>query len=118
MATILLIDDSRDLIDVIQQLLELEGHTVRMATTAREALHLLDSGYCPDLIACDYQLHETTGIILLKQIRTLPVGATALIVICSGSPDYRADALTAGADGFIVKPYTHKDLIPFLKAHL
>ncbi|MDZ4766174.1 MAG: response regulator [Chloroflexota bacterium] len=115
MADILLIDDTKDLVDVLSQLLEIEGHSVRGATSVSAALSLLNSGYHPHLIVCDYKLPESNGIELLKQVRKTPALNDVLFVMGSGNSDYRAEALEAGANGFVSKPYTHKDLYPFLK---
>lgn len=111
MADILIIDDSRELLEALRLLLEMEKQTVRTARTAADALALMDSGFMPRLIVCDYDLPDTNGIELVKQLRTHPTYKDIFFVIATGRRDLRKDALNAGANEFLDKPFPMHDFL-------
>lgn len=107
---ILVVDDSRAMRMIIRRTLRQAGlgdHGVTEASSAPEARKLIEA-QAPDLILCDWNMPEVTGIELLRQLRadgyTVPFG----FITSEASESMKATALEAGAAFFIVKPFEAK----------
>lgn len=105
-ATVLLVDDLPTNLDVLQGILEPSGYVVRMAHNVREALTLARTEP-PDLIITDVVMPGSTGLDLLKEVRSdarlrnIPV---VLHSATSGAGRNRARAMALGASAFLVRP--------------
>ncbi len=111
-ARILVVDDNDDAAQAIAVLLELEGHTVRTAPTARAALAMFDD-FVPDVAFLDIGLPDLNGYELARAIRTDPRAARTRLVALTGygrEPD-RQLATQAGFDRHLVKPAEIEDLL-------
>jgi DNA-binding response OmpR family regulator len=103
MSRILIVDDDKSITSLLKKLLELEpeGFQVEIASRGQQAVEQVNANP-PDLIMVDRQLHDMDGIQLVAQIRKqyqdLP------IVVASGM-NVEKEALQAGADHFILKPF-------------
>ena len=114
-AQILVVDDNDDAAQAIAVLLELEGHTVRTAATARDALAMFDE-FVPDVAFLDIGLPDLNGYELARAIRTDPRAARTRLVALTGygrEPD-RQLAEQAGFDRHLVKPAEIEDLLAAL----
>ena len=115
-AKILVVDDNDDAAQAIAVLLELEGHTVRTAPTARDALAMFDE-FVPDVAFLDIGLPDLNGYELARAIRTDPRAAKTRLVALTGygrEPD-RQLAAQAGFDRHLVKPAEIEDLLAALE---
>jgi signal transduction histidine kinase/HAMP domain-containing protein len=115
-ARILVVDDNDDAAQAIAVLLELEGHTVRTAPTARAALALFDD-FVPDVAFLDIGLPDLSGYELARAIRTDPRAARTRLVALTGygrEPDRRLSA-QAGFERHLVKPAEIEDLLAALE---
>ncbi|MBF0487764.1 MAG: response regulator transcription factor [Nitrospirae bacterium] len=114
-ARILIIEDEKKISDVIIAYLEKEGFTVDAAQTGDEGLRkLLD---CPDLVILDLMLPDMDGEDICRIIR----GGSDVPVIMLTAKNREHDKLagfTAGADDYIVKPFSPKELVARVKARL
>jgi len=81
------------------------GHEVIEAGNGREALELV-SRHGPDLILCDWNMPELTGMQLLTVLRARGVSTPFCFVTSEGSQEMREQAGSAGALGLIAKPFT------------
>ena len=79
------------------------GHIVDMATTATEALELVE-GSMPDVVLVDLELGTTDGFELLGQVRSLLSSASLIAIGASGSTDLAVKAMRAGADRCLTRP--------------
>ncbi|HEX3053945.1 MAG TPA: response regulator [Aggregatilineaceae bacterium] len=103
MAKIMIIDDDRTTVRLLQTLLEMDGFEVLMAGRGQGALELAQQNN-PDVFLVDYHLSDMEGIDVVRALRADPTFATAPIVMTSGL-NVEDDALKAGATKFLVKPF-------------
>lgn len=105
-ANILVVDDSRSMRKLVRAALEVDGHRVSEGENGHEALDLLDSGPV-DLVIADVNMPVMDGITLTKEIRTrarhrfTPV----LILTTERGEDMKQRGRSAGATGWLVKPF-------------
>lgn len=108
-ADILLVDDDPKLLEIVSVSLGRQGYKVRTAATGREALETA-AGSPPHLLILDIDLPDMSGIDVLDAIRddheTLPV----LVLSGQNDVDSRVAALDGGADEFINKPVSLREL--------
>jgi CheY-like chemotaxis protein len=113
---ILVVDDNDDAAQAIAVLLELEGHTVRTASTARAALAMFGN-FVPDVAFLDIGLPDLNGYELARAIRTDPRAARTRLVALTGygrGPD-RHLSEQAGFERHLVKPAEIEDLLAALE---
>ncbi|MCW2282695.1 two-component system chemotaxis response regulator CheY [Rhodoblastus acidophilus] len=105
-ATILLVDDSRAILQAIGVILRHAGHAVIEATSGEQALTKLRNGEKPNLILADLNMGGMSGIDLTRHARTLQNTRFTPILLLTAevSKDKRIEAKSAGATGWIVKP--------------
>lgn len=102
---ILVVDDNRDAADTCTMLLQLSGHHVQTAYTAREALER-GRGFRPQVLLLDIELPDVDGYTLAQQVRATPWGRGAVLIAVTGwgREDDRLQAESAGFDHHLVKP--------------
>ncbi|MGH7436806.1 MAG: response regulator transcription factor [Polyangiaceae bacterium] len=110
-ARVLLVDDERDIRDVVGAMLDAVGLKVEAATSSEEALERLRAA-AYDLLLLDWNLPGMTGLELCRLIRkdarlaTLPV----LFLTAHAAPQDVVDAFASGADDYVVKPFRAPEL--------
>ena len=117
--TILLIDDSREQLDIYKQYLEDKYHQVICFESGMEALEYLESNK-PSLILLDIEMPFMNGFEVLERIRALD-GCYNLPVIGLTGRNEKSVVLTflsKGADGYLVKPVTKENLIENIEKFL
>lgn len=110
---ILVVDDDRDLQQLIRLLLEHIGIEAIPALTAASAAQILRTTKpLPDLVILDMMLPDVSGIELLRQMRAKEVFDNLPILILSAlaDPNQIREGLNAGADRYITKPYIASNL--------
>ncbi|RXK32940.1 DNA-binding response regulator [Arsenophonus endosymbiont of Bemisia tabaci Asia II 3] len=115
MHKILLVDDDRELISLLKELLEMEGFSVIIAYDGEQALTLLDSSI--DLLLLDIMMPKKNGINTLKEIRRqyqIPV----IMLTARGSDLDRVLGLELGADDYLPKPFNDRELVARIRALL
>lgn len=119
MYKILVVDDDAQMLELIGQLLEREGYRVMTATSAREVTQLLKT-QLPDLFIIDVVLRDVDGLSLCRQLRRdQKTRNQPIIFIASQNSSYDvSDALAAGGDDYVAKPFAVRELIARLRAHL
>ena len=108
---ILVIDDDKDIRDVLALVLGAEGHEVETAVDGVAALDQLRVGYRPSLILLDMMMPRLDGEGFLRAMRTNPSMADIPVVIITGHPAARKKAAELGAAGCLVKPVDLADLL-------
>lgn len=102
---ILLIEDEKNVADVIIQGLEEDGASVLHATNYERALHLLQTNKI-DLVILDVLLPETNGLDICKNFRNLGyINLPILMVTALGGPENVVLGLDSGADDYLSKPF-------------
>ena len=118
MATILIVDDEPDIREMIRFALEEAGFQALEAGHADEARKLLIQG--PDLILLDWMLPGRSGLELAAQLkqsaktRALPI----IMVSARGEEEDRVRGLDTGADDYITKPFSPRELVARVNAVL
>ncbi len=108
MAKVLIVDDDRTTVTLLKTLLELDGFEVQSVGNGQAVLSLVEN-YQPDVILLDYHLSDIEGIEVLRDIRNSADYASLPVVVASGL-DVGDEALAAGADRFLVKPFEPDEL--------
>lgn len=103
MPKIMIVDDDRNTVKLLQTLLEMDGFEVVNAPRGLVALETAPE-VSPDLFLIDYHLADTDGVDLVQKLRRLPEFAQTPIVMASGL-NMEDEALQAGANLFLVKPF-------------
>jgi CheY-like chemotaxis protein len=119
---ILIVDDDPMSVKLVRALLTGEGHIVRSAKSAEEALTVLNT-FDPRLILIDIQLPEVDGLELTRRLRSNPsmqkISIVALTAFAMQGNEQKARS--AGCDGYITKPIDVRTLAStvgrFLKEH-
>lgn len=119
MYRIMIIDDDKEMLDMIEQLLVSEGHAAVRATSSQEALRIIESNP-PDLVIVDVNLPGMDGISLCRKLRSFSdMAETPIIFITGEDSSYSVvEALGAGGDDYIRKPFALRELAARVRAHL
>jgi DNA-binding response OmpR family regulator len=113
--TILVIEDEKKISEIVKVYLEKEGFRVILATTGVEGLKSLKES--PDLIILDLMLPDMQGEELCKTIREGSDVPVIMLTAKSGEED-RVKGLGIGADDYVIKPFSPRELVARVKAHL
>ena len=113
---VLLVDDDPEILDLLVFLVGRTGMETLPARDAPAALALFDSRL-PDLAIVDVMLGAWSGFDLVSQMRArsnLPI----VLLTSRNSDDDKVRGLEAGADDYLVKPFSHRELVARIRAHL
>ena len=111
MATILVAEDSPDLLRMICLVLEGSGHRVIPAHDGVEAVRLVREGLCPDVFVSDFRMPGTTGLDSVMEIRSLHPDLPCLIVTGDEGLWRSADSLALLDIEVVRKPFPVPKLI-------
>lgn len=111
-ATILVVEDNPDSLEVMTCLLEAGGHHLLAARDGEEGLEAA-SRYAPDLIICDLQLPKISGIDLCRQLKGSPalIMTPVVAVTAFSMVGDRERVIEAGFDGYISKPINPRSFL-------
>ncbi|HRW63456.1 MAG TPA: response regulator, partial [Bacteroidales bacterium] len=114
--TILIVDDSESIREVVSFTLENEGYKVLIGIDGKDALKFLD-GSSIDLIITDLHMPEMDGIELIKNVRKMEAykRIPILFLTTESQVSKKMEAKEAGATGWIIKPFVPAKLIDALK---
>lgn len=117
---ILVVDDNEVNLKLLRLLLESEGHAVRTASSAVEALALLEQEARPQVILMDIQLPGMDGLELTRRLKADPrYGDIPVIAVTANAMKGDADrALAAGCDDYLTKPIDLEILLATIEARL
>ena len=116
MATILIVEDERELARVVQSYLEQAGMNVRVETRGDSGLRAWEQ-IQPDLVLLDLNLPGLDGLDVAREIRRK--GDTPIIMVTARAEEYdRLIGLELGADDYIVKPYSPREVVARVRAVL
>jgi DNA-binding response OmpR family regulator len=115
-ATVLLVEDERKLRDLVRSYLERAGFTVLSTGSGAEAITLAASA-SPDLVVLDLGLPDIPGEVVARELRatgSVPV----LMLTAKSSEDDRIRGLELGADDYVTKPFSPRELVLRVQAIL
>ena len=116
MATILAVDDSNSMRQMVSFTLKAAGYEVTEAADGVEALELAKN--CAfELVISDVNMPRMDGVTLIRQLRSLPrYKFTPLLMLTTeAGPDKKREGKKAGATGWIVKPFNPDQLLATIK---
>lgn len=116
MASVLLIEDDSDLRRLVARALAESGHHVESAATAMDGLQMVPAGNF-DLIILDLGLPDLDGQDLLRMIRAVS-DVPVVVATARGADDVVVATLDAGADDYLVKPFSVAQLQARVRAVL
>jgi two-component system phosphate regulon response regulator PhoB len=116
---ILIVDDESAIRDMLRVALEMAEYHVLEASNAQDA-HSLIIDEKPDLILLDWMMPGTSGIELARRLKRDEVTASTPIIMLTakGEEDNKIQGLEVGADDYITKPFSPRELVARLKAVL
>ena len=109
MVKILIADDDHVMLGLIRTLMELEGNEVVTATRPEDIVPAVKNEDLA-MILMDYHLAGGNSIAALKELKSDPNLKNIPILVASGM-DREYECLTAGADGFLLKPFRPAELL-------
>ncbi|MBU7451050.1 response regulator YycF [Leuconostoc citreum] len=116
MSKILVVDDEKPISDIIKFNLTKEGYDVITAADGQEALALFNDEK-PDLVLLDQMLPEIDGVEVLRQIRSKSE-TPVIMVTAKDSEIDKVLGLEMGADDYVTKPFSNRELVARVKANL
>jgi two-component system chemotaxis response regulator CheY len=109
MSRALVVDDSRAMRMIVSRTLAQAGFEVQQAANGREALEIMDrEGSSIGLVLLDWNMPELTGIEVVEKLRAQSAftGVRLMMVTTETEIEQMARALEAGADEYVMKPFT------------
>ncbi len=116
MSKILILDDEKEIADIIGCYLKNEGYEIMLAYTGREALAQIEKEQ-PDLALLDVMLPDVDGFRVLRKIRETYRFPVIMLTAKHEDTD-KINGLTLGADDYIAKPFNPLELVARVKAQL
>ncbi len=114
--TILVVDDETRMVRFIKMNLDLEGYITLEANTGMQALEKVRD-YNPDLVLLDVEMPGMDGFETLQRIRQISDAAVIMLTVRSDEAD-KIKGLDAGADDYITKPFSPRELSSRIRAVL
>ncbi len=113
--SVLLVEDEQKIAEIVKAYLEREGYAVKTAGSGQQALSLLKNPF--DIIILDLMLPDMQGEELCKIVREQSDVPVIMLTAKSAEED-RIKGLGLGADDYVVKPFSPRELVARVKAHL
>ena len=113
---ILVVDDEAQITRVLKTALSTQGYGIRTASDGDDAIQLMKS-WMPDLIVTDLRMPHMDGLELCRHVRKesrLPI----IVLSVKGEETIKVEALDAGADDYITKPFSMNELLARVRAAL
>jgi len=117
MAHLLVVEDDAAIAQGLRDNLEFEGHQVTHAADGAEAARLVQNGAF-DLVILDLMLPRVSGYELLKMIRARGAGCPVVLLTARGDETDRVLGLDLGADDYVAKPFSIRELLARVRALL
>ena len=104
-SSVLLVDDSKFLADILAMFFQLDGYTARAAYSGEDAVRSIGEEV-PDIAFVDIDMPGMNGLELARHVRKSPEAKNTVLVALSGwdEPQHKENAVNAGFDHFLSKP--------------
>jgi two-component system chemotaxis response regulator CheY len=113
----LVIDDSRAMRLILKRMLGELGFDVSEAADGRAGLDRIEAGLDPEVVIVDWNMPGMTGIEFIETVRLPPFSSTARLVMVTSESEVPqvVRALEAGADEYVMKPFTKQSILEKLQ---
>ena len=118
--TLMLVDDSQDLLDFLKEALQNEFSHIITKTGGKDALRTIVSGKIPDIIVSDINMPDGDGYSLCRELKSnekynhIPI----ILLTAQGEEKSQGESYKVGAEGFIAKPFEIETLVEIMKGVL
>jgi two-component system OmpR family response regulator len=114
---VLVVDDEPSILDAVGTALRYEGFRVEEAATGRSALALA-AQFDPDLVVLDWMLPDLEGLEVGKRLRERGYDTAILFLTAKDGVENKVDALRAGGDDYVTKPFSLAEVVARVQAIL
>jgi two-component system, OmpR family, response regulator len=114
---ILVVDDESSIVDAVATALRYEGYEVHEALSGRDALTRVVE-HEPDLVVLDWMLPDIEGIEVGRRIRQQGYKAAILFLTAKDATENKVEALRAGGDDYVTKPFSLAEVVARIEAIL
>jgi two-component system OmpR family response regulator len=114
---VLVVDDEPSIVDAVATALRYEGYSVEQAHTGSDALEAVER-FAPDLVVLDWMLPDVPGIEVGRQLRANGNRAAILFLTAKDATENKVEALRAGGDDYVTKPFSLAELVARVQAIL
>lgn len=116
-ARILIVEDDENLLELMNEAISAAGYHTKMVDRAKDALEVVKS-FKPHLVVTDNDMPGMTGLQMLKEFRSQKNYVSVIFVSGRTDTNYVVDALRAGANDYIRKPFRFEELIARIECSL
>jgi DNA-binding response OmpR family regulator len=116
-ARVLVVDDEPIVLDVLGRYLSREGYGVDTAADGEAALAMFDGAH-PDLVLLDLMLPKIDGVEVFRRVRARGDGTAVIMLTARGEEMDRVSGLELGADDYITKPFSPREVVARVRAVL
>lgn len=116
-ATVLVVDDNKDAVDIVARLLTHNEITALRAYSGQECLDIVRT-HAVDVIVLDVMMPEMDGLEVCKRLKELPSPPPVILLTAKDDMATRTAGMSLGVSEFIVKPVNTRDLIARIKTQL
>jgi two-component system OmpR family response regulator len=114
---VLVVDDEPLIVDAVAMAFRFEGFDVAKAMTGAEALSIAGS-WDPDLIVLDWRLPDIEGVEVGRRLRREGCRAGILFLTAKDMLEHKVEALAAGGDDYVTKPFSLEEIVARARAIL
>ena len=114
---ILVIDDERSMLELLEIILTKEGYQVTCADSGKQATSLIQKGSY-DLLLCDIKLGDVSGIEVLKRAKEKNPDSVVIMISAYSSAENAVEAMNEGAYDYVPKPFDNEELKHTVKSAL
>lgn len=112
---ILVVDDDKSILTLLQKVLTDEGYQVITAYSGEEGIEEAEN-FKPDLVLADYKMPGINGNQMVEKIKTLNPKTIAILITAFGTEEVAVEAIRKGVDNYIKKPFDIEELLNIIKA--
>jgi DNA-binding response OmpR family regulator len=119
MTRVLVVEDDRDIADLVERYLQKAGFSIELVSSGRDALKAV-AGRPPDVLILDLMLPHVDGLEICRAVRSDPRTAAVPIIMLTARADEseRIVGLEIGADDYVAKPFSPNELVARVRALL
>jgi DNA-binding response OmpR family regulator len=110
MSTVLVVEDEREIRDLLRRYLERAGHAVLSTDSGAEAIRLVTAGSA-DLVVLDLGLPDVDGLEVLRAAREDGRRTPVLVLTARSTVEDRIGGLSLGADDYVTKPFSPTEVV-------